>query len=52
VEVVAEGDRALLEDFLAELKQGPRGAHVREVRVNWEAPRREFVDFSVRFVPR
>jgi acylphosphatase len=49
VEVVAEGDRRLLEEFLAELKRGPRGAYVRELKVNWEAPRGEFVDFSVRF---
>jgi acylphosphatase len=49
VEVVAEGDRSLLEQFAAELRKGPRGAYVRGVRINWEAPRGEFRDFSIRF---
>lgn len=49
VEVVAEGDRALLEDFLRDLHRGPRGARVDSVVVNWEAPRGEFPDFSLRY---
>jgi acylphosphatase len=49
VEVVAEGDRKQLEEFLADLRRGPRGARVDSVTVNWEAPRGEFRDFSVRF---
>jgi len=49
VEVVAEGDRSLLEDLLGDLRRGPLGAYVREVSVSWEAPRGEFVDFGVRF---
>jgi len=49
VEVVAEGDRSLLEQFLAELRRGPRGGFVRDVVVSWEAPRGEFRDFFVRF---
>jgi acylphosphatase len=49
VEVVAEGDRDLLEQFLADLRQGPRGARVTDVLVSWEPPRGEFHDFSVRY---
>ncbi len=49
VEVVAEGDRKLLEEFLADLRRGPRGARVDSVTVNWEAPRGDSRDFSVRF---
>jgi acylphosphatase len=49
VEVVAEGDRALLEEFLAELRRGPSGAQVRDVMVSWEEPRAEFGDFTVRY---
>ena len=49
VEVVAEGDRALLEEFLAELRRGPSGARVRDVLVSWEQPRGEFADFGVRY---
>ena len=49
VEVVAEGDRKLLEDFLNDLRRGPSGARVSDVVVGWEACRDEFGDFSVRY---
>ena len=49
VEVVAEGDRKLLEAFLADLRRGPSGARVRNVMVSWESARGEFEDFSVRY---
>ncbi len=49
VEVVAEGDRRLLDAFLEDLRSGPRGGLVRNVTVGWEAPRGEFEDFSVRY---
>ena len=49
VEVVAEGDRALLEEFLADLRQGPRGARVTEVLVSWEELRGEFAEFEIRY---
>jgi len=49
VEVVAEGDRALLEELLAELRRGPSGARVRDVMVSWEQARGEFGDFTVRY---
>ncbi len=46
VEIVAEGDRSALEALIAAVRRGPRGAVVRDVRVDWEdvsAPRQEFV---------
>ena len=49
VEVVAEGNRQDLEAFLADLRRGPRGAHVTDVLAGWEEPRGEFDDFSVRY---
>jgi acylphosphatase len=49
VEVVAEGDRQLLEEFLAELRRGPRGARVDDILVSWETFRGEFTEFSVRY---
>jgi acylphosphatase len=49
VEVVAEGERDLLEQFLADLRRGPRGAQVTDVLVSWEQPRGEFVEFAVRY---
>ena len=49
VEVVAEGDRKLIEKFVEALRKGPREARVTDVSVTWEAPRGEFADFSVRY---
>ncbi|MCI4444759.1 MAG: acylphosphatase [Candidatus Aminicenantes bacterium] len=49
VEVVAEGDKEALEQFLAELKKGPRLARVEQTEVAWEDYQAEFVDFSIRF---
>ncbi|MGB9894215.1 MAG: acylphosphatase [Candidatus Saccharicenans sp.] len=49
VEVVAEGDQEILEQFLAELKKGPRLARVEEIEVSWEDYKNEFLDFSIKF---
>ena len=37
VEVVGEGPRVSLEQFLAILRRGPESADVRSVEVNWES---------------
>lgn len=49
VEVVAEGERERLEQFLAELKKGPRLARVEKVEITWEEFRDEFLEFSVEY---
>lgn len=38
VEAAAEGERAAVEEFLAELRRGPAGAVVRGFDVQWERP--------------
>jgi acylphosphatase len=48
VEVVAEGDRAHLEQLLTTLKQGPPGAHVENVRISWSPGTGQFSGFSIR----
>jgi len=48
VEVVAEGDRQLLERLLAVLRRGPRMAYVTQVDLDWQSPTGEFISFSVR----
>jgi acylphosphatase len=50
VEVVAEGERANLDIFLAELRRGPRLAQVEDVDVGWEEPTGEFAAFLIRFL--
>ena len=49
VEVVAEGPRPALQGLLAFLRQGPPGAHVTDVRVDWLAATGEFRLFEVRW---
>ncbi len=38
VEVIAEGARPAVEAFIAEVRRGPAGAVVEDVRAEWEAP--------------
>jgi acylphosphatase len=49
VEVVAEGDRSLLEDLLSSLRRGPSGAHVSGVYAYWGENRDEFKRFEIGF---
>jgi acylphosphatase len=49
VEIVAEGMRSSLEEFLDELKTGPAHALVRGVDVVWGVASGEFAGFVVRF---
>jgi acylphosphatase len=48
VEVTASGDRSRLEALIGVIREGPPGALVRDVRVDWEdAPARER-EFTIR----
>ena len=35
VEIEAEGDRSLIEEFIKEVKIGPRAAHITDLMVEW-----------------
>jgi len=48
VEVLAEGNKTLLNSLLDRLKVGPSGAHVESIEVDWSDYSGQFVDFSVR----
>lgn len=48
VELVAEGDRPVLERLLLSLRTGPRGAYVVDVRPQWREASGEFTRFQVR----
>jgi acylphosphatase len=48
VEVVAEGPREVLADFLQYLRQGPRAAVVEDVRETWGPATGEFRQFEIR----
>lgn len=49
VEVLAEGDSASLQDFLAALHQGPDAAYVRDVKFHYSPATGEFRDFDIRY---
>lgn len=48
VEVVAEGPRKHLEDFLEGLRRGPFSGTTRNVKVEWQKSRDEFNTFRIR----
>jgi len=47
VEVVAEGQRELLELLLVQLREGPRGARVDSVEVQWREASGQYRQFRV-----
>lgn len=49
VEVVAEGERAAVEQLLEFLKVGPRAARVQRVDSQWQDPTGQFTYFEVRY---
>jgi acylphosphatase len=49
VEIEAEAERSMLEEFIKEVKIGPRSAQVRNLRIEWREPSpQEFSNFFVR----
>ena len=48
VEVLAEGERSVLEQFLAALQRGPRGSHVMDVQLDWGLAGDNYPGFFVR----
>jgi acylphosphatase len=48
VEVVAEGDRKVLEGFLALLRKGPSGSAVTDVNFTFIPATGEFYDFTIK----
>lgn len=47
VEVVAEGMRKKIETFVSWCHHGPPGAHVHDVRLQWEDFKDDFKDFRI-----
>ncbi|MBI5474168.1 MAG: acylphosphatase [Ignavibacteriae bacterium] len=49
VEIEAEAERSLLEEFMKEIKVGPRSAHVTNLRIEWkESQSPEHTHFEIR----
>jgi acylphosphatase len=49
VEVVAEGERAVLEELLRSLRRGPNEAEVQRVEERWEAAQGTLSGFQITF---
>ncbi|MBN1755596.1 acylphosphatase [bacterium] len=49
VEVEAEGEKGLIQDFIKELKVGPPAAHVTTLKVDWLEYRGDFRNFTIKY---
>jgi acylphosphatase len=48
VEIEVEGDRSLIEEFIKEVKVGPRAAQVTDLEIQWRNYDGSFKDFTIR----
>ncbi len=49
VEVVVEGERNLIEEYLSQLRIGPISADVRGINIDWKEYKGDFDGFDIRF---
>ncbi len=47
VEITVEGERSLIEEFIAQVKVGPRSARVNDLLLTWREPSRGFAGFEI-----
>jgi acylphosphatase len=48
VEIEAEGDRSLVEEFIKEVKVGPSSAYVKDLKIEWKEFQNRHKGFEVR----
>jgi acylphosphatase len=48
VELEVEGDRSLIEELIKELKVGPRSAHVKDLKIEWQEFKNRYQGFEIR----
>ena len=49
VEIICEGEKGLILDFIKELRIGPSSASVTAVQIDWQEYKREFEEFNIKF---
>jgi len=49
VEIEVEGEKGMIEDFIKEIKIGPRMASVAGIVVRWNESLKEYKDFRIKF---
>ncbi len=47
VEIIVEGDRSIIEEFIAQAKVGPRAARVNDLVITWREASRGFDSFEI-----
>lgn len=47
VEIEAEGERSLVEEFIKEVKVGPRAARVADVVIRWKETLQHYTSFEI-----
>jgi acylphosphatase len=47
VEIDVEGDRSLIEEFIKEVRVGPRAAHVADLRIDWREADEKYSSFEI-----
>jgi acylphosphatase len=48
VEILVAGRRGMVEEFIKEIKVGPRSAMIRNVRIEWVEPDHNSIGFEIR----
>lgn len=48
VEIETVGHRSLIENFIKEIKVGPREAHVDDIKITWKKPEQQYKHFEIR----
>lgn len=48
VEIEAEGDRGLLDEFIKSIRIGPRASHVHELQLTWASCSDSYQQFEIR----
>ena len=48
VEIEIEGDRSLIEEFIKEVKVGPRAASVKDLKIEWLNTAKSYKSFEIR----
>jgi len=47
VEIEIEGDRSMIEEFIKEVKVGPRVAHVKDLKIEWLKCTKSYKSFEI-----
>jgi acylphosphatase len=48
VEIEIEGNRSIIEEFIKEVKIGPRAAHVKDLKIEWLKCTNSYKSFEIR----